>query len=242
MIIYFSDIKYTHRDVMYHVFDCDPYLAMNLRELLMMKIPLLPSIKRERNSTKYYLKKIKERAHWTYYDIDHFRYMFKSGIYWKVEDYAVPALLLTKYLRLAFTYRWLRCSGIPYCEYFPNEGRYCIDISYSPYIGDTVYACVNMGIKGEWLEFSFNNQTLISFNERRDTLTLEGVEIPSGLEKLSMFEISELRNDPDLKRWNDIVNPIYNLYYDPIKDLLWKLHDYAQDFTQTYHGEPRDPS
>lgn len=218
MIIYFSDIKYTHRDVMYHVFDCDPYLAMNLRELPMMKIPPLPSIKRERNSTKYYLKKIKERAYWTYYDIDHFRYMFKSGIYWKVEDYAVPALLLTKYLKLAFTYRWLRCSGVPYCECYPKEGRYCIDISYSPYIGDTVYACVNMGIEGDWLEFSINNQTLISFNERQHTLILEGVDIPSGIN-----------------------NPIYNLYCDPLKGLLWKLHDYAQDFTQTYQGIPRGP-
>ena len=218
MIIYFSDIKYTHRDVIYHVFDCGPYLAMNLCELLMMKIPVLPSIKRERNNTKHHLKKIKERAYWLYYDIDHFRYMFKSGIYWKVKDYTGPFLLLTKYLKLAFTYRWLRCSGVPYCECRPDEGRYFIDISYSPYIGDTVYACVNMGIEGDWLEFSINNQTLISFNKRQHTLVLEGVDIPSGLG-----------------------NPIYNLYCDPLKGLLWKLHDYTQDFTQTYQGRPRGP-
>lgn len=199
-------------------------LTMNLSGLSMKKIPVLPSVKKERNKIKYYLKKIKERAYWTYYDIDHFRYMFKSGIYWKVEDYAVPALLLTKYLKLAFTYRWLRCSGVPYCECFPNEGRYCIDISYSPYIEDTVYACVNMGIEGDWLEFSINNQTLISFNKRQHTLILEGVEIPSGIDK------SDHTN-----------NPIYNLYCDPLKGLLWKLHDYAQDFTQTYQGRPRGP-
>lgn len=207
----------------------------------MKKIPMLPSVKNERDSVEYYLKKITKRASWVLADIDHFQHMFESGIYWKVRDYKGPFLLLTKYLKLAFTYRWLRCSGVPYCECRLDEGRYFIDISYNPYIGDTVYACVNMGIKGEWIEFSFNNQTLISFNERRDTLTLEGVEIPSGLEKLNMFEISELRSDPDRKRWNDIVDPIYNLYYDPLKDLLWKLHDYAQDFTQTYQGRPRGP-
>ena len=75
-----------------------------------------------------------------------------------------------------------------------------------------------MGIEGDWLEFSINNHTLISFNKRQHTLALEGVDIPSGFD-----------------------NPIYNLYCDPLKGLLWKLHDYAQDFTQTYQGGPRGP-
>lgn len=190
----------------------------------MKKTPMLPSVKSERDSTKYYLKKIIKRASRTLADINYLQRMFESGVYWKVEDYKGPFLLLTKYLKLAFTYRWLRCSGVPYCECHPDEGRYFIDISHSPYIGDTVYACVNMGIKGDWLEFSINNQTLIIFNKRQHTLILEGVEIPSGLDK------SDHAN-----------NPIYNLYCDPLKGLLWKLHDYAQDFTQTYQGRPRGP-